>query len=558
MGISSSVGLASGLETESLITSLMTIERAPITQLQKKQSVFQAKISSYGLLKSSLSSLQTAVKALKTEDNYSASYSASSSNKDMVSVSVTDAENTSAGTYKIKVNQLATSAQMTSHTFTENDSTVGTGTIHFKVGDGDKQSIAIDSDHQSLDEIAKAINDADSDVSASVLRVAENDYRLTLTAKDTGKDIAYSYQETGFTFDTTAHASSTSGETMKSQAFDSNTDALGLTGVLSINGTDITLTGTESLNDIQTSVEALAGISTTVDLDSETGKYSLSVTNDASLGEVSLSFKDTDDAIGLSHLMNNADTVIAKKAIVNINNIDVERTSNTITDLISGLTLNLEDEDPTETVSVSVTANHDTAKSKMEGFVEAYNSVVKSIDSLQSYNSESGAAGNLLGDSTTNALRSSMRRMIFTSVSGVSSNANSLSRLGIEVEETGLLSFNSDTFTRAINNNPDDVKNFFTSDAADTKGLAVQFDNFISGYMDSRKGVLASKIDGYTASSKGIDSDIERIERKLVSREQTLRNQFTNLEKLMSTFNSTASYMDSQLSALSNMTSKFK
>jgi flagellar hook-associated protein 2 len=209
-------------------------------------------------------------------------------------------------------------------------------------------------------------------------------------------------------------------------------------------------------------------------------------------------------------------------------------------------------------VTVSVTSNHNTAKSKMEGFVEAYNSVVKSMNSLQSYNSESGAAGNLLGDNTTNILRSSMRRMIFTSVNGVSSNASSLSRLGVEIEETGLLSFNSATFTTAMETNPEDVKNFFTADTATTKGLAIQFDSFISGYMGSKKGILAAKIDGYTASSKSLDSNIARIERRLVTHEESLRRQFTNLEKLMSTFSSTASYMDSQLSALSNMTSKFK
>jgi len=557
MGITSSVGLISGLQTDSIITALMNVEKAPITQLQRKQSVFQSKISSYGMLKSSLSSLQTSMTALKNPDNFAAGFTSSSSNKDILGVSVSDAETASAGTYKIKVNQLATSAQMTSYTTTESTSNVGTGTLHFKVGEGDKQSVAIDTDNQSLEDIATAINDANTDVSASVIRVADNDYRLSLTAKDTGKDISYSYQETGFTFDTTTQAGASNGETMRSQTFDSAATALNITGTLSVNGTNITLNGTENLNDIQASVDAISGITATVNFDSTTGKYSLDVTNETDEGEVALTFKDTTDASGFSHFMDTSATVNAKKALVNINNIDVERDSNTITDLITGITLDLADEDPTETITVSVSANHNTAKSKMDSFVEAFNNVVKTLDSLQSYDSKTGNAGNLLGDSTASLMRSGMRRMIFSSVSGVSSDVNSLSNLGIEVEENGLLSFNSSKFTTAMKDNPDDVTRFFTTDVSGVKGLAVKFDTYLTGYLDSKNGILSAKIDGYTNSSSSIDKNIESIQRRLATREESLRKQYANLEQLLSTFSSTQSYLSNQLSVLTNMTNSF-
>lgn len=557
MGITSSVGLISGLQTDSIITALMNVEKAPITLLQQKQSVFQSKISSYGMLKSSLSTLQTAMTALKNPDNFAAGFTSSSSNKDILGVSVSDADKASEGTYKIKVNQLATSAQMTSYSSTESTSNVGTGTLHFKVGDGNKKSIAIDTDNQSLEDIATAINDAKTDVSASVIRVANNDYRLTLTAKDTGKDISYSYQETGFTFDTTTQAGASNGETMSSQTFDSASTALGITGALSVNGTDITLNGTETLNDIQASVDAISGITATVNYDSATDKYSLAVTNETDESEVALTFKDTTDASGFSHFMDATATVSANKALVNINNIDVERDSNTITDLIDGITLNLVDEDPTKTITVSVSANHNTAKTKMEGFVEAFNNVVKTLDSLQSYDSKTGTAGNLLGDSTASLMRSGMRRMIFSSVSGVSSDVNSLSQLGIEIEKTGLLSFDSTKFTTAIEDNPDDVTRFFTADESGVKGLAVKFEKYLSGYLDSKNGILSSKIDGYTDSSTSIDKNIESIQRRLTTREESLRKQYASLEQLLSTFSSTQSYLTNQLSVLSNMTNSF-
>lgn len=556
MGISSTTGLISGLETESIITAMMNLEKAPITKLQQKQAVFQTKISSYGMLKSSLSSLQSSVSAFKSPDAFAAGYSSSSSNKDIVGVSISNATTVSEGNYRIKVSQLATSAQMTSYSYTENDSAVGTGALQFKIGDGEKKSISINTENQSLEDIAQAINDGDTGISASVLRVADNDYRLTLTANDTGKDISYSYQETGFTFATSVQANASNGETMKSQEFNNDSTALGITGTLSINGTDISLTGTESLNDIQASVDALSGISATVNLDNRTGKYSLSVTNETAKGEVKLSYKDTNDAAGFSHLMDPASTVASKKALVNINNIDVQRDSNSITDLIQGVTLNLVSEDTEKIVNVSVTANHNSAKTKLDSFVESFNNVMKSLNSLQSYDKSSGNAGNLLGDSTANLLRSGMRRMIFSSVSGISSDVNSLSSMGIEVEATGLLSFDSSKFTSAMKNNPEDVTKFFTANDTGAKGIAVQFDSFLTGYLDSKKGILAAKIDGYTASSSQLDKNIEAINTRLTKREDTLRKQFNSLEQLLSTMSSTSSYLATQLSALSNMTGR--
>jgi flagellar hook-associated protein 2 len=557
MGIASSVGLISGLETESIITAIMNVERAPITKLQQKQAVFQAKISSYGTVKSALSGMSSSLTALTKTDTFAAGFSSTSSNKDMLGVSVSNADTVSAGTYKIKVNQLATSAQMTSHSFTENDSTVGAGTLHFQVGDGEKQSVAIDGTANSLSDIASAINDAGLDVTASVIRVADNDYRLALTAKDTGKDISYTFQEEGFTFETTTQAGSTTGETIQSQGFSSDSNALGLTGTLSINGTDIALTGTETLNDIQASIDALADVSARVTFDAEAGTYSLEIENDTAEGRVDLTFADADAGTGLSNLMNPAATVAANKALISINNIDVERDSNTIDDLIEGLTLTLKDEDPTETMTVSVSANYNNAKGQIDSFVEAFNSVIDTLDGLQSYNKESGAAGNLLGDSTTNILRSGMRRMIFASFSDVSGDLNSLSRLGIEVEETGKLSFDSSVFTSAMEDSADDVTTFFTKNDSSSKGFAVQFEAFLKGYLDGTDGILSAKIDGYTRSASRIDDNITSIENRLSTREDTLRSQYAALEQLLSTYTSTASYLTSQLSVISNMTSKF-
>ena len=557
MGISSGVGLMSGLDIEGIITATMNVERTPILRLQSNQAAFQAKISSYGNLKGVLSGLRSAITALADSDNFAAGYSASSSDEDILTVEASDTA--SGGIYNLKINNLATSSQMVSNTYLESDSDVGTGTLHFKVGDGEKQSVDISSEDQTLSGIATAINEANLDVTASVLKVAENDYRMTLTAKETGKDIDFTFQEEGFTFSTTTQATSSNGEKIESQEFDSDITALGLTGTVSVNGTDIVMTGTETLNDIQTSVDAIAGISATVNFDADSGKYTLDIENDTAEGNVTLNFSDSDATGGFSELIDDvatALTITAEKALININNIDIERESNSIDDLITGVTIDLVNEDPAETVTISVTGNYNTAQNKVTDFVNAYNEVISAIDAMQSYNTETGQAGNLLGDSTTNLLKSGLRRMLSSSVDGLDASVNSLSNLGIEMQDSGKLEFTSGTFSSAMDSYTSDITSFFSQETTGAEGFAVKFENLLDGYLDS-DGILAAKEDGYNSSISRIDDNIESIERRLVTRENNLRQQYINLEELMAGFMSTSSYMSNQLSALSNMTSSF-
>ncbi len=554
MGISSGVGIVSGLDREAIIQATMNVEKQPIILLQQKQASFSAKLSSYGSVKSALSGLQNAIKGLEMTSTFEPTYTASSGNKDILTVSSDDSAG--GGTYNLIVSQLATSSQMTSNTYTSDTSTVGAGQLHFKVGDGDKQSVEITTEDKSLSDIATKINDADTDVLASVLKVADNDYRLTLTSKSTGRDIDFTYQEAGLTFTTDSKPGDTSGEMMKSEAFDSASTALNITGTLSVNGTDISLTGTETLNAIQASVDAIADTTATVELDATTGKYSLNIQSTTAEADVDLTFKDGDSSGGFSELIDNTKTQVAQLAEININGIDVIRKDNSIDDLITGITIDLVEADDTKTVSIDVSGKYSSAQEKLDEFVNAYNEIITTIEGLQSFNADSGQAGNLLGDNTTNLLKSGLRRMAFSTVDNIDGSVNNLSSLGITLEETGQLSFNSSTFTTAMEANKTEVTDFFTQTTSSNEGFAVGFDTFLDGYLKGTTGILDTKEDGYNNSIKKIDTDIESIGRRLATRETNLRNQYINLEQLLSNFSSTSSYLTNQLSVLTNMTNK--
>ena len=119
MATITSLGVGSGLDLESLVTSLMAVESKPLTALQTRAASYSSKISSLGSLKSTLSSLQTAAAAMKTATGKTAlttfaSYSASTADTTIATATATTGA--VAGTYTLNVTQLATAQRFESTT----------------------------------------------------------------------------------------------------------------------------------------------------------------------------------------------------------------------------------------------------------------------------------------------------------------------------------------------------------------------------------------------------------------------------------------------------------
>ena len=464
MGIGVS-GLMSGLDTDSIISKMMEIEKQPILLLQKREAGYQAKISAVGTLKSGLSDLQTAAQALKTSDDFTA-FTATSGNTDVLGVSASD--NAAPGTYYATVTQLAQAQQVRSAAFTASDEVVGTGTLTIQVGTGTAVDIAIDSTNQTLAGIATAINNADAGVTAAVADDGSGNFYLTLVSQETGTDNTITF-------------SVADGD-------GNNDDAAGLSGLYTTPASH-TLTETQA----------------------------------------------------------------AKNAQLTVNGIPVERSGNTIDDLIDGVTLTLKQEDPGNPFSVTVSRDLSSVKSKVTDFVDKYNSLVDSFENLQSYNAETSSGGTLLGDSTTSTIRSRLQSMLYTQVDGVDDAVNGLSALGIEVDRYGKLSLDDTTLTTALQDNRSDVVDFFTQTTSGSEGFAVQLDDLLDSYLGSTDGLLKTKTDGLQSSIDDIDDQVERINDRLAMKEETLRNQFNALETLLSDFQATSSALNQQLQSLSGL-----
>lgn len=176
-------GLMSGMDTESIITKMMDIERRPITLLQQREAGYQSKISSIGALKGLLAELQTAAAALNEPDLF-AGISATSGNTTVLTASASDTA--VAGSYQVTVNALAKAQQVRGSAFTASSEVVGTGTLAIQVGANTPVNVVIDSTNNTLAGIAQAINSANTDVTAGVVNDGLGNYYLTLASKETG------------------------------------------------------------------------------------------------------------------------------------------------------------------------------------------------------------------------------------------------------------------------------------------------------------------------------------------------------------------------------------
>ncbi len=466
MGIGVS-GLMSGLDTDSIISQLMDLERRPIVQLQNKEAGYQAKITALGLVKSAMSDLQTSVESLKNSDDF-LSYNATSSDPDILTVKAGD--DVQPGTYSITVSKLASAQQLRSAAFTGSDVAVGTGTLTIQVGSSDAVDIEINDENNTLAGIAKAINDADAGVTAGVINDGTGNYYLTLQSQETGAD-----------------------------------------------------------NTITLSMEDADG--------------------------------NNDDSTGLSALYTDptahtlTETSTASNAQLSINGIAVERSTNEIDDLIDGMTINLKNADDTKTVTVSSSKSYGGISSKLSDFVKNYNALVDTLHEQTGYNAVTQEGGTLLGDSSVSRISIGLSKMLYETVDGVDSSVNSLSKLGIEIDDSGHLSLDTEKLNEAMEAHPDDVAAFFTSDETDNKGIAIKLDDFLDGYLKSSTGILSAKTDGLQDSIDDIEDRIDEINVRLEKREANLRHQFETLETLMMQFQQTSGQLDQQLSSLSNLNS---
>jgi flagellar hook-associated protein 2 len=186
------------------------------------------------------------------------------------------------------------------------------------------------------------------------------------------------------------------------------------------------------------------------------------------------------DSVGLSSFVYSADvknseqTSIAQDAKVVMNGITISRPNNEITNVIEGVTLNLNGEtQPGKKVSLNISKDTSKVEEQLYGFVDNYNSMIGKMNELTAFNGQGAENGILNGDTTIRSIQNLLRGVLNARVDHIGGSIHSFADLGLLTARDGTLELDDTKFNNAMQNDMKSVANFFTA-------AGVASDSFIS------------------------------------------------------------------------------
>lgn len=440
-------GLASGLDTNTIIDKLVELQSKPLTQLQKRQAGMRTQVSSLGDLASRLSSLDTAVKALGTDGVLG--LKATSAN---TTFTATPGSGAYPGTSSILVENLAVGAKARSVGFAPGDAVIG-GALSLTV-QGKAYGVSV-TDGESLEDLAAALRASGAPISASIL------------TDGTTRWLSVAPIETGYPPD----------------------------GV-----PDDALTITQHVT---------GGVGKTLDM---------------------------------------ATTQTADNAKLSIDGIEYTRTSNIVTDALPGVTLTLKSKTgASEDLTVGLDA--DSTRAKLQTFVDAYNSVLKLVQSNLAPAENTDRSATLAGDSALRHLQRQLQSLISAKVPGTGS-VRTLADLGVKTSSRdGSLSVDAAALNGAIARDPASVNALFSTRKT---GLQAVTSSLVSSFTKSVTGILTSRKESLANAAERLDDDLARMQTRVDSYRETLMRQFTAMEDAVSKIKASGNFLAQQFASKSS------
>jgi flagellar hook-associated protein 2 len=241
-------------------------------------------------------------------------------------------------------------------------------------------------------------------------------------------------------------------------------------------------------------------------------------------------------------------------AVFSVNGLKIIRSSNTISDVIPGVTFTLLDEgdqngvidstDPTAKISV-VSDNASITKAVTE-LVESFNTVNKTVNEQFSLDPNTNRQGSTAGDAALRGMISRLRKEM-SAVGGTGAGFSYLSDIGIKFEKDGSLTLDEGKLSSSLQNDPTALANLFVSTE---NGVGKRLPEAVDDFISAVDGSLVFRQKGIGQSIKQIDDKIAREEKRIAALEEQLVKKFTALEELVSQLKAQGEFLTQQLSAL--------
>ena len=253
-------------------------------------------------------------------------------------------------------------------------------------------------------------------------------------------------------------------------------------------------------------------------------------TNDSKAGfTLGTQYKDTTGAVKGTAETSTSNNLNAK---IEFNGMNLQRNTNTIDDLATGVTFNLNSTMSSDDTTTTVSIKTDTAsvKSTISNFIDKFNDVYTYIK--ESSASSDGVNGALHSDTMATSVLNMLSSTGYSKISGISAgNLSQLSSIGISFSsDTGLSISNSTTLEDAIKDKPDQVAALFNS----TNGVATTLTNSLKQYLGSSGSIAKSK-SSYDSTVTSLSDKIDSVNASIDKSAEVLRNQYQTLQTQLAT-----------------------
>ncbi len=306
----------------------------------------------------------------------------------------------------------------------------------------------------------------------------------------------------------------------------------------------ITLDGTEKLRDVADKINA-AGLNVRaaiVNDGSPLNPFRLSLTANKAGSAGAFAFDDGGLNFGMSTLAQGRDAVVFYGASDPAQGIAITSTTNTLSNVVSGVTIDLKGTS-NSAVELAIIRDDASISKSIKSMVDAFNSVIDSLNKYDTYDSETQVRGLLLGDSTVARVRSSLFGMVNRRSSEVSGQFTALTQIGIRVGSGTKLQFNESTFTQALQTDREAVLQLLTFRQTSTvdgtttttaAGLGVRFKELVDGITDATNGTVQSRTDSINREIKLNNDRIKAMDTLLAAKKSRYQQQFNAMELTLS------------------------
>lgn len=281
---------------------------------------------------------------------------------------------------------------------------------------------------------------------------------------------------------------------------------------------------------------------------------------------------------GVAQSPNNITVGMNAEAV--IDGLTVTRETNEFNDVITGLSLTVQAEDPSTTLTVSVEADTGAIKNKIKEFVNSFNKLVDYVNTQNTYNKDTGTGGVLFGDQILSQVTSRVRNALFkvdpTVVQADTEGFSTLSLVGIKTGSDGKLTVDDTKLTDKIAANLDKLADLFVdtdgfdnggalpntpgyfTDTTTDSGLADKLSRAVDQMIDTYtgpggktfKGIFDARSQSYNESISKIFKDIDAKQVQVDKFQEMLVLRFANLEKLMGNLNSQGASLGAALQSI--------